>query len=363
MPTSWRALPRPRLWPASATVPARPRRTRSGPGCSLASAGSARPRRCSISRSARRVRSDDRRRVTAVLGAAPGRRALRPEPGGAGRRSLPRRRAAVADHDRIALGRGDVDAVPGSARSVARPVRRVPFDACLGPGGAGGVGHHSRPARDRPVRRDGRGHRGRLGRGGGAAALCLRGARRARGRVPTPARRARCSRQALLEQGHIDEADLLARRERGGGRPEPEDGDRLARGPRSTCTRRAATPMRASTLAEEAVGIAAATDLVLDHADACVALADLRDAAGDAVGAGAARAEALRLYEAKGATVPAERISSTRPRGSRLPSAVPVRAPGPVAPGPQRRRSDGIGRERRDPVPGTAPGGAQRRGL
>ena len=45
--------PRPGRWPTSATAPARPRRTRCAPGCSRGSVGSARPRRCSTSRSAR----------------------------------------------------------------------------------------------------------------------------------------------------------------------------------------------------------------------------------------------------------------------------------------------------------------------
>src|SRR6185503_793737 len=65
-------------------------------------------------------------------------------------------------------------------------------------------------------------------------------------------------------------------------------------------------------LAQEAVEIASATDLVLDHADACVVLADLQDTAGDEAGARAARDEARRLYEAKGATVPAERLAAVR---------------------------------------------------
>ena len=57
-------------------------------------------------------------------------------------------------------------------------------------------------------------------------------------------------------------------------------------------------------LATEAVEIAAATDLVIDHADACVALAALHEQAGDTAAARSVRAEAKRLYDLKGATVP-----------------------------------------------------------
>ena len=60
--------------------------------------------------------------------------------------------------------------------------------------------------------------------------------------------------------------------------------------------------------AEAAVEIAAATDLILDHADACSALATLREACGDLPGAQAARADAVQLYQLKGATVPAGRL-------------------------------------------------------
>ena len=83
-------------------------------------------------------------------------------------------------------------------------------------------------------------------------------------------------------------------------------------------------------LAREAVDIAAATDLVLDHADACVVLADLCDEAGDHAGARSARDDAPRLYEAKGATVPAERITPVRDQPVAA-FAPPVRPPAPSA--------------------------------
>ncbi len=53
--------------------------------------------------------------------------------------------------------------------------------------------------------------------------------------------------------------------------------------------------------AREAVAVAADTDLVLDHADACLALSRVLDAAGDASGAARARSDAESLYAAKDA--------------------------------------------------------------
>ena len=84
-------------------------------------------------------------------------------------------------------------------------------------------------------------------------------------------------------------------------------------------------------LAEQAVEIAAGTDLVIDHADACVALATLRARAGDAAGARAARADAKRLYEQKGATVPAERLDEES--AAVVPERPAATAPEPAAKG------------------------------
>jgi class 3 adenylate cyclase/ketosteroid isomerase-like protein/tetratricopeptide (TPR) repeat protein len=55
-------------------------------------------------------------------------------------------------------------------------------------------------------------------------------------------------------------------------------------------------------LAEAAVALAEPTDALVDHADACAALAVVRRAAGDTAGAEAAAAQARSLYERKGAT-------------------------------------------------------------
>ncbi len=52
-------------------------------------------------------------------------------------------------------------------------------------------------------------------------------------------------------------------------------------------------------MARDAVAVAAGTDLVLDHADACLALSRVLTAAGDTKGANGARDDAERLYAAK----------------------------------------------------------------
>jgi DNA-binding SARP family transcriptional activator len=55
-------------------------------------------------------------------------------------------------------------------------------------------------------------------------------------------------------------------------------------------------------VAEEAVAVAERTDALVDHGDACLALATVLSAAGDAAGARAAAERAAGLYERKGAT-------------------------------------------------------------
>lgn len=60
-------------------------------------------------------------------------------------------------------------------------------------------------------------------------------------------------------------------------------------------------------VAEEAVGLAERTDGLVDHGDACLALATVLNAAGDAGGARAAAGRAVDLYERKGAAVLADK--------------------------------------------------------
>ncbi|WP_308208590.1 BTAD domain-containing putative transcriptional regulator [Mycolicibacterium fortuitum] len=60
-------------------------------------------------------------------------------------------------------------------------------------------------------------------------------------------------------------------------------------------------------VAEEGVAIAERTDALVDHGDACLALATVSGAAGDVAGARAAAERAVGLYEQKGAVALAER--------------------------------------------------------
>lgn len=64
---------------------------------------------------------------------------------------------------------------------------------------------------------------------------------------------------------------------------------------------------QARQVAEEAVGLAARTDGLVDHGDACLALATALSAAGDVAGARVAAEQAVDLYERKGAVALAEK--------------------------------------------------------
>jgi class 3 adenylate cyclase/tetratricopeptide (TPR) repeat protein len=116
--------------------------------------------------------------------------------------------------------------------------------------------------------------------------------------------------RALLQQGDVDDADRMAAasEELAGQNLKTAIAWRVAR---AEVLAARGDLTAALAIGDEAVEIAAATDLILDHADACVAVMRLREAAGDETGARAARDEALRLYRAKGASVPAQRLGST----------------------------------------------------
>jgi class 3 adenylate cyclase/tetratricopeptide (TPR) repeat protein len=127
---------------------------------------------------------------------------------------------------------------------------------------------------------------------------------------------------ALLAEGAVDEAERMATasEQLAGQNLKTAIGWRVAR---AEVLAARGDVAGAVALAEQAVEIAAGTDLVIDHADACVALAALRAQAGDATGARAARTEAKRLYDQKGATVPAERLDAS---DSAKPDAEPAPA-------------------------------------
>ena len=126
--------------------------------------------------------------------------------------------------------------------------------------------------------------------------------------------------RALLVDGNVDEADEMATASErlAGQNLKTAIGWRVAR---AEVLAAHGELDAAVAIAEQAVEIAAGTDLVVDHADACAALAVLRARAGDAAGAKAARADAKRLYEQKGATVLAARLDEDKaPTAPPLPS-------------------------------------------
>ncbi|MBE1546487.1 class 3 adenylate cyclase [Mycobacterium sp. OAS707] len=104
--------------------------------------------------------------------------------------------------------------------------------------------------------------------------------------------------RSVLVQGRLDEADRYA-----------TESERLAgRNLKTAIAWRAVRAEilaaqhrydEATTMARDAVAVAAGTDLVLDHAEACLALSRVLAAAGDVEGSNAARADAEALYTAK----------------------------------------------------------------
>jgi hypothetical protein len=139
--------------------------------------------------------------------------------------------------------------------------------------------------------------------------------------------------RALLSLGRVDEADGLATE------AEALAGQNLKTAIAWRIARAEVWAARGDhavglSFAEAAVEIAAATDLVLDHGDACSALARLCEAASDADAASAARAAAIGLYELKGATIPIERLagagSTTRDTGAPLRAIAMAPHPTPV---------------------------------
>jgi class 3 adenylate cyclase len=104
-----------------------------------------------------------------------------------------------------------------------------------------------------------------------------------------------------LEHGHLDEAERLA------GQAGQLAGDDLQAGilwrrVQAEVLARRSRHDQAMVLAEAAVAIAARTDALVQHADACVGLAAVRRAAGDQTGAEQAALQAADLYDRKGAS-------------------------------------------------------------
>ena len=284
--------------------------------------------------------SDDRRRVTAVLGAAPQAALFGPSPvARAGGRCLD-----VVRLLRITTASPSVEATSMRCQAVLEALRGR-FDVSRSMLASARTSLEELGLRHGLLETDlFTGMVEMIAGDAGAAIAPLRAAYEGLGTLGVGAdagQAAALLADALLDRGDVDERRPNGDCERGAGRPEPQDRDRVATVARARVLAARGDVARGVALGEAAVEIAAATDLVLDHADACVALADLRERAHDAAGARAARADALRLYEAKGATVPAERLRTTEP--SEKPDAA---APARSCPGRRRAR-----RARRRPAP------------
>jgi class 3 adenylate cyclase len=137
--------------------------------------------------------------------------------------------------------------------------------------------------------------------------------------------------RALLAQGRVAEA-LAASRE-----SEAQAGDDLKasiawRGVRAEALARRGEHDAAVTLARAAVEIASATDALLDHADARIALATTLRAAGRRAEAEAEELRAAQLWEAKGATLLAERARRVPARDSELEPAAREHVPEATSP-------------------------------
>jgi class 3 adenylate cyclase/tetratricopeptide (TPR) repeat protein len=140
--------------------------------------------------------------------------------------------------------------------------------------------------------------------------------------------------RALLALDRAEEAEAVSRES------EALAGDDLKaaiawRGVRAEALARRGEPAAAVDFARTAVDLAAATDALLDHADARLALAAALRAAGRSADAAAEEARAIELWEAKGATLLAER--ARRDAGRAVPAARGAGTPVAAAPRVERR--------------------------
>ena len=146
------------------------------------------------------------------------------------------------------------------------------------------------------------------------------------------ARAAALLARALLAEGRVAEAEALSHES------ESLAGDDLKaaiawRGVRAEALAKRGEHAAAVEFASKAVELAAATDALLDHADARLALAAALRAAGRGREADAEEHRATELWEAKGATLLAERTAHAA-----APVAAPVAAAAPRAAYAPRRR-------------------------
>jgi len=114
---------------------------------------------------------------------------------------------------------------------------------------------------------------------------------------------------------------------------------------------RGGTHDEARQVAEEAVAIAERTDALVDHGDACLALATVLGATGDVAGAQAAAERAVELYELKGAAALAEKargLLSVEVPVAPADEAVPSTEPGNLCVRVLRKMEAVIGRDEWD---------------
>jgi class 3 adenylate cyclase/tetratricopeptide (TPR) repeat protein len=256
--------------------------------------------------------ADDRRRVTAVLGAAPQAALYGPSPvARAGGRCLD-----VVRLLRITIASPSVEATSMRCQAVLEALRGR-FDVSRSMLASSRVALEELGLRHGLLETDlFAGMVELLADDADAAVVPLRSAYEGLGTLGVGAdagQAAALLATALLARGEVDEAELVA------SESEALAGQNLKTAIAWRIAKASVLEARgeldaAVALAEEAFDIASATDLVLDHADACVVLADLRDAVGDRAGARTARADARRLYEAKGATVPIARLDGAEVR-------------------------------------------------
>ncbi len=131
--------------------------------------------------------------------------------------------------------------------------------------------------------------------------------------------------RSVLAQGRLEEADKYAR-----------ESERIAghnlktaiawRSVRAEILAAQGRHGDAAAMARDAVAVAADTDLVLDHADACLALSRVLESAGDDHGATLARREAHALYAAKDAVFLAGPVAARSVSEDRRDVEVPRRA-------------------------------------
>ena len=255
--------------------------------------------------------AEDRRRVTAVLGAAPIAALWGPEPGArAGGRCLD-----VIRLLRITDGSPAVEAVSVRCQAVLEALRGR-FDTArhharhLAPHRRG-AGPAARPDGNGAVRR----HRRAPRRGPAAAEPHLRAAHAGLGKLGIGADAGQAAAylaRSLLLQNRIEEAEDLA-----------DEADALAgqnlqtviaaRSVQAEILAARGDTGEALALAEEAVRLAAGTDIILDHANALATLARVRTADGDLEGAERASTSARELFTQKGATVLVDSARQDRP--------------------------------------------------